>query len=383
MRKSGPRLFGFGVPLACLIGTVCGAEEPAIYMLTIYYLFYVLSLFAPDAFSRASAKLMSTRKVMGGLLIAALIALLTAGGFFAILWHQDRMISDLYVCAAGAMLVIIRCFEELFASQGDRLSAQITTLLTAIGFGAMLILSEDPIFYTQLTPEIVFFAIAAAVLLISGAIALGFSRKEPPQLSPAIFKEIPAAFLRTLLFPALALGIQFLRHALDLPFARQTLLYEQRTMLLCGGYAGLILLEVTKSTFRRDKTESTRLKTGLALAALLIGLAPVAAGFLYWDMDMLSTVSILFTAIAAALLLYSSADWETIASAAVLLVAAALIEFGITPPENSFPAEIFIGPAAGVLLCAMMFNQWRELARLRKVNKIRKNALKNTKRPSF
>lgn len=383
MRKSGPRFFGFGVPLACLVATACGLAEPALHLFLAYSMICIASLFAPEAFSRAAAKLLNLRKVTGSLLIAILLILIPASAIYLVCRPPIERLSNLMQIGACAFLVIIRCFEELFNSQGDRTSAQITMLLTAIGLSAHFLLAAAPYDYSSYPNDIALIAVCGAILLISGLIAIGFSKKCKPQLSLAIFKEIPAAFVRTALYPALFIGIHALRIFIAWPFARETAIFEQRTLLLCGFYAGMILTAIAKSTFRRTREESTGLKTGLAMTALIVGAAPLAIGSFWWNMDLLSLTAAIFIAAAAALLLYSSADWETFTAAAVLLVAAALIEFGITPPENSFPNEIFIGPAAGILTCALMFNQWRELIRLQKVKKIRKNALKRAKKPSF
>lgn len=372
MRKTGPNLCGIGVPLACLIANCFGKDYGAFMLIENYLMASIFSLGAADAFRRASAKLMSTRKVMGSLLISILLTVLGCVGLG--LWRSSwSALTLLYWLISCGMLVIVRCFEELFISQGDRFSAWLTDALSCIALTACLLIPMNEL----VQAEVVLIA-SAVLLVISGAIGLGFARKELPQLNRAVFKEIPAALLRTLLFPALWLAASVI--------ATPHLLFDGSWSE--GFYlpdytlpAGLIFMELAKSTFRRDKFESAGLKIGVAVSELVLN-AAIFAIFCFLPVyytGPASAMAVLLLAGVCAMILYAPFDWESIAAALVMLAGSVLIIVGITPEYCSFPYEVFIGPAVGLILCILMLRQWAELFRARRANRIRKRAMKKSR----
>lgn len=361
MRRTPLRLFGFAVPLACIVLILCGKNDPSLFCQE-YLLVLALSLNAPDAFSRCAAKQMSTKKVMGSLLGAIVLSLLfTVGGNIYSSAAGINSPDFIFESAALALLVILRCFEELFASQNDTASATITTVLTALALTASVMLS-DASFAAMLGG-------VGCITLISGSIALGFSRHEWPRMNFAIFREIPAAMGRLLLFPAFLVGIQWLHDGS----------YGSLKAEFIAAMAGLILLEVFKSTFRRSREESAGIKVGVALSTLFGTAGILLLGCFSWTRSFPKCQAILMAAGAAALLLYASFDWETIAATAILLGAAAVTVIGITPGYLPFPKEVFIGPAAGAALCGLMLRQWGQLLRQARANQIRKRAMKKSR----
>lgn len=358
MRKTGPKLCGFGVPLALLAAALCGQTELAAWLAVFHLAANLASLAAPDAFSRAAARLLSTKKVMGSLLIALLLTAIGAG---ALIFADSRL--NLFtpsLVAIGAVLTAIRCVEELFLSQGDLTSARLTDALTFIALTAGLLIPGDKPLYCL--------AGTGATLALSGIIAAGFSRRELPRPNLANLREIPAALLRTALYPALCAGM--------LVFSPTD---WHPTAVVSGFLAGQILTESAKSTFRRDKFESAGLKIGVSVGILLSTAALAALGCIWYDLPLHQIPAMLLLAAAAALLLYGPFDWETIAAAIVSLAAAAAIAIRITPEQCSFPMEIFVGPAAGIILCILMIRQWAQLARQCRANRIRKRAMKRSR----
>lgn len=367
MRKSGPRLYGIAVPAAALTAHLLGSADGAFFLTAVYLLASALSLGAIDAFQRAAAKLMSTRKVMGALLTAILLIAAGCTAFgFACLYGRDDLNRHLATwLAAGGILAVNRCFEELFASQGDPASAKLTDLLTFIALTACLLIPME----IDALGRAVCLA-AGGTTLIGGCIALGFARKEPPQLNLSLFRELPAGFLRTVLFPAACITAALLSD------------HEAFEGLLpAAWYAGLLLLEIAKTPFKRGKFEASGLKTGVALTELLLNAAIFAAFcFLsfYWT-DAASAMAALLLAGACALLLYGPFDWESLTAAAVSIAAAVAIHIGFTPETNSAPQEVLVGPAAGLILCLLMLRQWSDLARRSRANRIRKRAIKKSR----
>jgi len=366
MRRTNLRLHGFGVELACLTAMLLGFFEAPAMIILMFMLAQTAALAVPDAFSRCAAKQMSTKKVMGSLLVAIVLALAAPVGlniYYSAIGENDLW--SMLTTGAIALTTIIRCFEELFASQNDSTSAVLTTALTAIGMSAAILLTGNDIF----SGHTAYFAAMAAVAVISGSIALGFSRREWPRPNFAILREIPAAMGRLLLYPALCMGILLLntRYGMKMPVWRGA---------VCGGLVGLILLELTKSTFRRTRSESAGLKVIVALSALLGTGGLLALGCFYWATSFPLSQALILAACAAALLLYAPFDWESIAATVVLLGAAVVTVLGVTPAHMSFPREVFIGPAAGIAVCVLMVRQWAQLLRQARANRIRRKAMK-------
>lgn len=368
MRKSGPRWFGFGVPLACIAGVIFGDFDSTSLMIMLYMMSQLCSLGAPDAFSRAAAKQLSTKKVMGSLLLAVILSVIPAVILFFTFCEADPM--QLFVLAPIPLLVIARCFEELFASQNDSASAAITTALTAIFLGGALSLVGD---HTYGNPESAAeLAAAGVVALVSGGIALGFSRRELPRPNFAILKQVPAAMVRLLLYPAMCIGLLFLNENVgaDLPGYRAP---------VCAGLLGLIFLELSKSTFRRGKYESAGLKTGTALTMLCATGGLVVYGLFDWTSSIPFSQPFILAAGASAMLLYAPWDWESIAATIIMVAGAVAIILGVTPGAYGFPHEILIGPATGIVLCGIMFRQWGEITRGARARRIRKKAMRNVR----
>lgn len=353
MHRSSLRLFGVGVPLAGITAVACGHSEAALAVFT-YLLISVASLGAADAFRCAAGKQLSTRKVMGSLILALLlVALGTAGAIYAL---PDAMLMIL----CGGLLAAVRCTEELFASQGDLTSARVTDALSFIALSAALLIPGDTPLYCCIA--------AGGTLIVGGTIAAGFSRRELPQLNGAIFREIPFALLRTVLYPALFLDAVWMLK-----------LDASDPAILCGFFAGLMLIELAKTAARRGKEESAGLKIGVSVGILLISLAVFALGCYWYGADLPMGVAALLLAAACALVMYAPVDWETIAAIVVMIAAVALTVIGISPDSGSFPLEIFIGPAAGIVLCLLMVRQWAQLFRQSRANRIRKRALKKSR----
>lgn len=354
MRKTQPKLYGFGVPMAMIAASLCGLQDLAFWIGAFQLLIAGASLAAPEAFSRSAAKLISTKKVMGGLLTALFMVILACGALIFVDTKIQYFTPSLLIL--GAVLTAIRCVEELFASQSDMTSAALTDILTFIALTAGVLIPGDAMLNCVIG--------AGGVLAVSGLIAAGFSRREWPRPNAAIFREIPAAMLRTLLFPALFAGLTWLFGGGGFS-----------TALIIGYFAGLILLEACKTTFRRGKFESAGLKTGVALTVLLFALAMTALGCFWYPVSLEHITAVVMLSAACALLMYGPLDWESLIAAAICLAGAVLTAVGITPAQQSFPNEVFIGPAVGLILCALMFREWAQLHRQARARRIRRKAM--------
>ena len=386
MRRGQLRILGLGAPLAALLAAALGQGAAAMKLMCAAIAVRACSLGAPEALGRSISRLVSERKVAGTLLLALLLVGIAAGAgiFFApvLAGALGGALGAAEVSCwigAGAILAALGCLEERFAGQGDGASAALTDALTGIAL-AMCLLSagDDPSRARACCWA------GGAVLALSGLILLVFRRREWPASSPALFRDLPVGLLRALLYPALCLAAvewrsgAFTRGAPVVP--------GESTVLAAGFFAGLAVMEMSRSTFRRSHFESGGLKRWMAagMLAVLVGIAAVPLlaemGLMpaqSWG-DLAAAAGLLLLAGGCAMALYGPADWNGIAGAAVLFAAAAVCLAGVVPEMGGYPAGLLVGPAAGAVLCLLMIPEWCDLRRRIHANRMRKRARRRT-----
>lgn len=329
----------------------------------------ILTLGMPEALRRGLAKCASRTKLIGmsiaavlltGLLTAAVAAAIARnyvpGGIF-VMWTDGNaaadhagMLTPVLGLTAGGLLAGIRCMEEYFHADGDSLSAVMLDVLAAVAVCALAMLKG--------ADAAVLVPVLAGILLLGAVVALITGRKhvrtgERLRLElGALLKEVPGALLRAGLYPVLAAGI--------LVFG------NEKGMIM--PVIGLLIVELGRSTFRRDEREATGYV--LIITHLAVLAAAAAAVCRVFGIELLPG-AYLYAAAAALMLLYAPMNLRMLISGALLLAAAAasLVLTGTT-------ASVAVG--ALVLASALLtIPEWRELFRIRKVNKIRRNAQKN------
>lgn len=371
--RSSTRFYSCFIWLALLFAAILqsGGLFAVLPMLTAEM--FVLTLGMPEALRRGLAKSPSRTKVIGMTITAVLLAgLLTAavvtailknyvpGGLFLLPLGENAAIEPDHASMllpsvgllTGGLLAGVRCLEEYFHADGDGLSAVMLDVLAAVAICAMAML--DGVDAAVLVP------VLAGILLVGIVVALITGRKhiragEKLRLElGALLKEVPGALLRTALYPAIAAGI---------------LIFENETRMIMPAL-GLLIVELGRSAFRRDDREATGY---VLIITHLSALLAVAAAACQYSGVKIPSFALLYAAAATLMLLYAPLNWRMLLSGALLLAAAAasLILSGMIA-------------SAAVSACALvsallMIPEWRELARIRKVNKIRKKAIKNRK----
>ena len=334
---------------------------------------FVLTLGMPEALRRGLAKSASRTTVIGMTITAVLLsAILTAAAVTAILRNyvpggllllplgentamETDHVSMLLPCVGlltGGLLAGARCLEEYFHADGDGLSAVMLDVLAAVAVCAVAML--DGVDGAMLVP------VLAGILLLGVFVALITGRKhvrtgEKLRLEPgALLKEVPGALLRTALYPAIAAGIMtFSGETSPIMFA-----------------AGILIVELGRSTFRRDDREATGY---VLLITHLTAIAAVCAAVCGYLGIGLPSFALLYAASAVLMLLYAPLKVRMLLSGALLLAASAVSVILTGAIAN-------IAAAACALVSALlMIPEWRELGRIRKVNKIRRRAMKNRK----
>ncbi len=360
MQKSILRFHGIGPLMAVLAAYwLSGSRYMADMLLVELVAVNILSLGANHAFGRAAGKQLSTRKVMGSLLLSILLTILAAAALWVLTGMPDLLRGS--VLTVG-ILAIVMLVEELFASQGDLLSARLTDLLTGILLAAALLIPGDTALYCLIA--------AGASLAVGGAIAAGFSRHEWPKPNLAVAAELPMGLLRTALYPVLAYM------TLSLPPFGGTFPVESAVI-------GLMILEIGRTSFERDPIGASVFRIGagilsLAIAALSFLILPMFEGGI--AAVRMSDSFFLFLAIGVAVMLYGGRSWKIFAGA--FLPAAQLGWIMILPMV--FPDSAAWMQPAGAMGIAILFNliligDWREYFRVLRVNRIRRKAMKRAK----
>jgi len=365
--KSTFRVAGCLIWLALLIAVVVRGDGLFAVLPMLTAEMFVLTLGMPEALRRGQAKSASRTKVIGMTITAVLLtSILTAAAATAILknyipgglfmlpagnaYDHAAMLLPSVGLLTGGLIAGIRCMEEYFHADGDGLSAGMMDVLAAVAVCTVAML--DGVDGVLLVP------VLAGILLLGVIVALITGRKhvrtgEKLRLElGALLKEVPAALLRTALYPAIAAAM--------LVFSGET-----RPVMAA---AGLLIVELGRSTFRRDEREATG--HVLIITHLVLTAAVCAAVCRYLGIEVLSG-ALLYAAAAVLMLLYAPLKVRMLLSGILLLAAAAA-------------SLILEGMIAGVVVaaCALVsalltIPEWRELARIHKVNKIRKKAMKS------
>jgi len=299
------RWFPCGVPAGALIACLCGAGCGAASLATSLLLINCLSLAAPEALRRAQTRLLSRRKVYFSTLTAVFTVFL---GFFAayLLLHFLHGRPPCFFSSEGpvflrriglfllsaALLLAVRCVSELLHALGNPTGAYMLEFLSGLAVAAGLlldapttgtarfpleeslfstyicspstdtILSEaflqtvDPGFFSMnaVIPPTPFFlpVFCGAVLLISVFAVLA----EKPQLPAptfSIFRDVPAALLRTTLHPALFSAVSLLSKPGSPVFSPSS---DSKIPVFAAFFLGNMILEYFRTAHRCDDRES-------------------------------------------------------------------------------------------------------------------------------
>lgn len=363
MQKARFLPYGFALPLAAMAAALGGAESAAVKLMAALLAMEVAALSAPDAFRRAAAGMVSRRKVAGCALLALLMTAVAAGvGQLCAPWIAGRSVVELaearWWLGAAAALAALRCAVEIFAAQGDMISAWLSDLLGGVVTAAALM-----IFYDDASRARACCLSASGMLTLSLGIAAFFGRGEKPQFSLGIFREVPTAWMRTLLYPALACGMV----AAGGSFSVAGLLGGAAAALAC------------RTTFRRSTTESAGFNVTVALLALLLGGLLASAELFGIPTIGTDFGAFVWLGLLSGLSLYGGLNARTCAAMLLMLAAAA------GSAANGWSPEFYAVPLRGAMLSAgglaafcCMLPDLALLIRRGRANRIRKKAQKRT-----
>lgn len=307
-----------------------------------------LTLGVPEALRRASAKSTSQTKVAGLTLSALMFAAALGLVMLLLSVFEFSAYSRSYPMTVGSILVCIRCMQEYFYAMDDRVSALLTEILAGIAITAPPLMGFEG--NTLLATLAVAFVllVALVILLLSKRIGRADDRVRP---EVALFSEVAASFPRAVMYPALIALVW-------ISGAPENIIWAM---------AGLILLELSRTTFRRDANEHAPFMAGLTLLlTVAAGIAVVVYGF---------SVKMLLLAGASAVLLYGKMSVRSVI-AVILLLAGGFVETGYAVQyiDMHLSEWCAFGCAAAALLVSLP--DWLELARRWRVMRIRRKAMK-------
>ena len=294
MHEKTRQYYGRTVPLALLLSTICGAQRQAGTLFLCMALTSLLTLAAPEMLRRSAARTISPRKLTGSLLLGGLITLAGAGiaqllaPILAPLLSTEVVELRWWMGVAGLLALTALHCEYLFAV-GEAMMAKVSGLLTASGLLGSTVLAG-----TLGTPP------HQSALIITGiflAIAVLESARSytSPEIRPAMLRELPAALLRALIYPAAAAALLALTH----PSERVGLI------ALFGGWT---LFQRCRTVLRRDDRESAPFNVQLTLFSLLAGAVPALELLLHNSTNSIIFIVMLQLAAGLGMVIYGSAD---------------------------------------------------------------------------
>ena len=356
--------YGIGVPAAALIGAACGAESAALKLMAVGWLAELASLGAADALRRAAGRMVSRRKLTGAWLISLLLAALTAAaGVLGAPWLAERLalgaIEVKWWLGAAAALVGLRCTVELFAAQGDIVSARLSDGLASIALAAAMLIYVDDAERARACG-----CCAIGVLTLAMSIAAFFGKGERPQPTIAALKETPAAWARGLLYPLAMLG--------------WAALVPEKAPIAADLAAGWLVVSLCKTSFRRSPAETAGFNVVIGLAALLTGGALTALQLSGFEVRTGAFIAV-WTALCCGTALYGAIVPRSIVGFAAMT--AALIGTAFADGLNrvtALPWSGMILAAGGLIAAGCTIPDWTMLFRRARAARIRRRARKRS-----
>ena len=344
MRKRVFEPAGVGVMLGLLMAALLGQRHNALRLVFALIAAVPFTLGAPEALRRAVGQLTSRAELAGNARTAMLLAL--AGGaaavcFAPVLVQNQVLIQQFFpiydfaldeiqywLGAAGA-LTVVRCASVCFAAEGDQLSFFLTELL---GGGAML----TALMLTLNTPNAAEYCMYASlilmvvILLVARLHGRSEGSKIPWRRSFAWLRDVPAAWLRLLLFPLLAAAGMRLCAMVPASPSIPPLFPDGLSLPVL---AGVLLSELPRSPFRRDGegfgawTATAALAVALAAAGYSL-LAPATTHAmvdvpLYQKFVAAKAELMVLASMTSGLILYAKPNARSISTMILLLIAAA------------------------------------------------------------
>lgn len=311
-------------PAVCLIAALFGRAPLTAFLLIFYFILEAFTLCAPDAFRNAAARETGVRRVdrrFGGALMQILIGCTAFAAFVCFVLQVNDFfygLSEICQLAGCAALIIIEhTFEERMYALGRPMDGALLAWISNLLLAAGIFLTGDS--------ELILLILTGLAVLISLITSLFVAPFKSFSLVPRNYGFSPKAIVQTLLYPAVAAaGMNFF--GIDLPHA----------------LAGWILWRLARTVCRRSQDES------LPMNLLLIAVCAVAVGMSIFFPVAVSYAYTCLAALVCAIIVFLAPSLRLYAGTALLLLAAAELNFGFLP-ENARTAVLALPTVAIVL----------------------------------
>ena len=340
MKKHEFRMTGFLFPLAMLLAALLGKADAAYRLTACYVCASVGSLGAQLAMRRSAGILINKGKAIFSCLMGMALSAFGAG-LTMLAFYLLNVDFGVYTVAAGGAAAAAGAARELFTASDDTTSALMSDFLMSALLCAVLLFFGDCGLYGLLAS----LGVLALDLIMIPMTYTG----EKPVPSASLFRELPAAFPRAALFPALAAGMLY---TLGTPLP-----------LVCGLMAGLAANELTRVPFSRDPGDAVFLPVTAALC-FIGSFGALAEGGLVFVCAALAGVG-------AGCLFYAPRNIRGYVSGVIPLAAAAVGLYALKSP--------LVPIISGALMLAIAVPDVLMSLRRRRAVRIREEALKTAR----
>lgn len=262
------------LPMAFLAGDLFGPKALQGWLFTGWFTVRLLGLFAAEGVRMAFATQPGVRKVRGSTTLAILLQIIgavLAAGIYALIFHGITPFT-LAVIGIGLMLNIEHVFCEYLRAEGDGYSAGLCSLLTAVFFLAGVLLESAGVPVKTLI-------LTAAGCLISILIAVFTGGCRPGRMNAAVLKHAPEAIFGGIAYPAAIAAALYAASTVlgkGAETGGSTAVWAENGLRI-GFFAGLALIQVVKTPFRRSGLESRVMRPVMAAVAAVCAAAAVCA----------------------------------------------------------------------------------------------------------
>ena len=251
------------LPLAFLIAAIAGHGEAAAAICAAKLAAHTLGLSTAEGARIAFATQPSMRTARGTVKLALLLQCAGAVlcGVGAWLFRGElSAVKLLLLTAAGLLMNIGHVFYEYLFAAGEKRSAVLCELLTAILLLAGMLMSPAPDLTSDATEDVLYPLCASGIgALVSAVIGLAIGGGLKGRLNPQVLKVAPRALLQSLLYPSLAVAAMLL-----VPWVR---------LEPIAFFAGLALYQLCRTPFRRSSLEGRTFNRAVIAIALFCAAA--------------------------------------------------------------------------------------------------------------
>lgn len=250
------------IPLVFLTGDLFGQSMIRGHVFAAWLAVKLFSLFTADSVRMAYATQPGMRQVKRSTTAAFLMQFVGAGavlGLYSLVFHGITPFT-VVIIGIGLMLNIEHVFYEYLAADGDRYSSNLCEILNAVLLITGIMVEKPGI-------PVITLSLSAAGCLITLLIAVVLSGYRIGKLNFAPIRHAPRAVLYGLAYPAtIAAVVYSLR---DMSAGSEIALKWSVYGLYIGFYAGLAMLRVVSTPFRRSRFESRTMVPVMSIVAVL------------------------------------------------------------------------------------------------------------------